>query len=95
MNRHERPAPAQLNIKDQETHRLASELAAREGVSMAAAVKIALREKLEREETVSETARQERIDRVRKIMAPIWASPIVDDRTADEILGYDENGLPT
>ena len=95
MNRHEKPAPAQLNIKDPETHRLASELAAREGISMAAAVKIALREKLERDEGVSDTARRERIARILEIMAPIWASPIIDDRTADEILGYDENGLPT
>ena len=28
-------------------------------------------------------------------MKDLWSLPVVDPRTPDEIMGYDENGLPT
>ncbi|MCF6200464.1 MAG: hypothetical protein L3J67_13970 [Hyphomicrobiaceae bacterium] len=32
---------------------------------------------------------------IEKIVEEVAKLPVLDDRTADEILGYDENGLPT
>ncbi len=32
---------------------------------------------------------------IEKIVEEVARLPVLDDRTADEILGYDENGLPT
>lgn len=34
------------------------------------------------------------MDRVRAILARIDALPVVDARSAEEIIGYDEHGLP-
>ncbi len=34
-------------------------------------------------------------DAVEKILEKIDALPVVDNRTPDEIIGYDENGLPS
>ena len=33
-------------------------------------------------------------EKAQEILARIHAMPIYDDRTADEIIGYDEYGLP-
>jgi plasmid stability protein len=38
---------------------------------------------------------EQKRERVREIQAQIRAQMIHDPRTDDEILGYDENGLPT
>jgi antitoxin VapB len=81
-----------LSIKHPEADRLARELAAQTGETLTEAVVIALRERLAR------TAGQARAVPVREELAAIRrrcaALPVVDDRTPDEILGYDENGLP-
>lgn len=34
-------------------------------------------------------------DAVNKILEKIDALPVLDNRTPEEIIGYDENGLPT
>jgi hypothetical protein len=38
---------------------------------------------------------EERIAAMRRIAARVARLPILDDRSPDEILGYDESGLPT
>jgi antitoxin VapB len=91
MNKHEKPK--QLNLKDAETRALADELARLHGETLNGVVKSALREKLERDRQA--TTKDERLAKVIAILEPYWALPIADTRTADEILGYDENGLPT
>ena len=91
MNKHEKPK--QLNLKDAETYELARKLAELHGDSLAGAVKAALREKLDREQHRERSA--ERHARVMAMLEQYWALPDKDTRTADEILGYDENGLPT
>lgn len=82
-----------LSIKNPEAERLARELARATGESLTEAVTRALRDRLVRETgrvgdaTLEEDLRaiQERFNRL----------PVLDDRTADEITGYDEYGLPT
>lgn len=86
-----------LNIKDDETHRLAGELAKRRHTSSAAAVKLALKETLDREPRQARS--QEEIDAtVRAIMdiarggAKHWPS----DKSSKELMDalYDDDGLP-
>jgi antitoxin VapB len=82
-----------LSIKSDEADRLARELASVTGESLTDAVTEALRERLGRERALRlEHDLDRRLDR---LVAEIAAMPILDDRPADEILGYDEHGLPT
>ncbi|RYE79504.1 MAG: protein transcription factor [Hyphomicrobiales bacterium] len=83
----------QLNIKNAEAYRLATELAALTGESVTAAVTEALREKVERERRAQD--REARIEEMLEHGRRYRQLPERDTRTADEILGYDENGLPT
>jgi antitoxin VapB len=84
-----------LSIRDPETDRLARELAELTGESMTGAIRTALEERLAREQR----RRRADIERRRKAIAAIVDQfaqlPVLDDRSPDEILGYDENGLPT
>ncbi|MFN7922527.1 MAG: type II toxin-antitoxin system VapB family antitoxin [Bryobacteraceae bacterium] len=71
---------------------LARELASRTGETLEDAVVNALRERLER----AEKRRKERVaERLLAIGRACAALPDHDTRSADEILGYDETGLPT
>lgn len=85
----------QLNIKNAETYRLATELAELTGESVTAAVTEAVREKIERERERRAQDREARIEAMLEIGRRYSRLPDKDTRTADEILGYDENGLPT
>ena len=82
-----------LKIKSGEAHRLAVELARLTGESLTETVVTALRQRLERERrrrkpgTVAE--------QLMAIGRRYAALPDADCRDPDEILGYDENGLPT
>src|SRR5664279_5578743 len=69
----------------------AREIAAETGESLTDAVTVALRERLER----LRTTRNDYVDRIRRIQEEYAALPVVDGRTADEIIGYDEFGLPS
>lgn len=79
-----------LNIKDPETDRLVRELAELTGESITVATRTAVSERLQalRRRTRPETDLTDIIRRGR-------ARPLIDDRTEDEILGYDSSGLPT
>ncbi|GBQ21433.1 hypothetical protein AA12717_0881 [Gluconacetobacter sacchari DSM 12717] len=83
-----------LNIKNDEAHRLASELARLTGESLTAAVTVALRERLDRQ-----TKRRGRqFDVAARLMAIGQRFAAIPDRPEtdpDVILGYDDNGLPT
>jgi antitoxin VapB len=81
-----------LNIKNDEAHRLASELAQLTGESVTSAVTLALRERLARER------RRSRADRVAASLMKIgseFAALADTGRSPDQILGYDDQGLPT
>jgi antitoxin VapB len=82
----------QLNIKNGEAHKLATELAEMTGESLTSAVTLALRERLARER------RRRRTDSVTARLMKIgsrFAALADTGRSPDEILGYDGQGLPT
>lgn len=80
-----------ISIKDPETDRLARALAAATGESLTDAIREALRDRLERE---SHRARRGIAPEVRRIQERIARLPVLDKRSPDEILGYDEHGVP-
>ncbi|WP_028750040.1 type II toxin-antitoxin system VapB family antitoxin [Rhizobium leucaenae] len=81
-----------LSIKDPVTEKLAHELAEKTGENVATAMRHALEERLQR---IGSRKRKENLLRnIEAIQARIQALPVLDNRGADEILGYDENGLP-
>jgi antitoxin VapB len=82
-----------LSIKDPEADRLARRLARLTGESINQTVKVALRDRLEQEQR----RRGKKINwaRIDEIVAGIAALPVVDARSPDELIGYDDAGLPT
>jgi antitoxin VapB len=83
-----------LSIKLPEADRLARRLAATTGETITVAVLQAIREKLQREERKRESKRQLIAD-LMAIAHHCASLPVLDDRTEDEIMGWDENGLPS
>jgi antitoxin VapB len=82
-----------LNIKTDEAHKLATELADLTGESLTSAVTLALRERLTRERR-----RRRRPDRIAEQLMKIgsrYAALADTGPSPDEILGYVEHGLPT
>jgi antitoxin VapB len=82
-----------LNIKNAETIDLARKLAASTGESITEAVTQALRERLAAVTGKPDAARVKA--RVARIQALVASLPDHDTRSADDILGYDEHGLPS
>lgn len=82
-----------LNIKSPEADRLARELTATTGESLTTAVENALRERLERERSRGRASTIAR--RLRALSAELHALPVHDARSADDIIGYDQHGLPS
>lgn len=81
-----------LSIKDPDADRLARELAARTGETLTEAIVTSLRERLERER--KKARRRTLADDLGEIGRRCAALPVIDERTAEEILGYDRRGLP-
>ena len=82
-----------LSIKHPEADRLARELAEKTGESITTAVVNALKERLSR----YEQGRPRAIGMADEIIAisdHCASLRVLDDRTPEEILGYDEKGLP-
>lgn len=85
-----------ITLNDPEADKLAQELSAYTGESVTQAVLNALRERLERE-----TGKQQRPsapinlkEELLRIGRECAALPLLDNRTSEEILGYDEVGIP-
>lgn len=80
-----------LSIKDPEADRLAREVAKATGETLTAAVVQSLRERLAR-------VRRPRAGRLSEQLLAIGQRcaqlPVRDGRSADDIVGYDEHGLP-
>ena len=81
-----------LNIKNEDTHRLARELAELTGESMTQAVTEALRERLARLRRRSQQ-KGDRKAALLELADEISKLPVLDDRDPDELL-YDKRGLP-
>ncbi len=80
-----------ISIKDAETDRLARELAAVTGESLTDAIRNALRDRLEREKGRSYPSIAAKIRRVQERVARL---PVLDSRPADDLVQYDEHGVP-
>lgn len=81
-------------IKKAEAEAKIRELAARTGETLTDAIERAVEERLARLEPAS--PRKGRVDRKKlaEVLAYFDSLPVVDPRTPDEIIGYDENGVP-
>jgi antitoxin VapB len=82
-----------LNIRNQETERLAAELAKLTGETKTEAVTKAIRSRLKR--LRRERSGRSLAEELNEIGRRCAALPVLDPRPADEILGYDEHGLPS
>lgn len=80
-----------LSIKTDDADRLARELASLTHESLTEAVTVALRERLER---VRRGQRPDVVRRLERLAVEYAAHEVKDDRTDEEILGYDDHGLP-
>ncbi len=81
-----------ISIKDTTTDRLARELAQTTGESLTEAIRHALEERLLRER--ARRASSGLIARIQQIQDTVAQLPVLDPRSADELLGYDDAGLP-
>ena len=76
-----------LKIKSHTVDRLARKLAEQTGESITKAVQTALRERLERL-----GPRGRSVEALRELQAFVSSLPVLDQRSDDEILGYDQHG---
>ncbi len=83
-----------LSLKDPETDSLARQVARLTGESLTQTVRGALRQRL-RHEQLKRGERPWDDEAIDAIIKRFNALPVLDDRTDEEILGYDENGLPS
>lgn len=81
-----------LRIDDPVTERIVRELAAATGESVATAIRKAVEERLHR--LRHDRATVSIAGKLMAIGARCAALPDLDARSADDILGYDRNGLP-
>jgi len=89
-----------LNIKSLETERVVRELAKRTGLSITEAVHRAATDTLRRMETDAAERRARltpeqlaKLHRIAAICKEAAALPVLDDRTPEEIVGYDDKGM--
>jgi len=81
-----------LSIKSLETERLVREITAKTGESLTGAIQKALEERLER---INREQRSRNLaSQIEEILRRVDQLPILDSRSPDEIVGYDEDGLP-
>lgn len=83
-----------LNIKNEEAHRLAQELAKSTGKSITQVVTDALREAYDKSHRRRAAEIEDIVSQLDAIAEHYAQLRRLDHRPADEILGYDENGLP-
>lgn len=81
-----------LSIKDPETDRLIRELAKLADEPMTTAVRKAVEERLKRER-LARGRKKSLAEEIEDIVRHYAAAPTYDDRTPDEIVGYDEDGM--
>lgn len=83
-----------LSLKDKETDSLARQVASLTGETLTEAIRTSLRERL-RHEQLKRGEGPELAKALEEIAKRCAALPALDDRSVDEILGYDENGIPS
>jgi len=83
-----------LSLKDKETDSLARQVASLTGETLTEAIRTSLRERL-RHEQLKRGEGPELANALEEIAKRCAALPVLDHRSDDEILGYDENGIPS
>jgi antitoxin VapB len=81
-----------ISIKSMETEHLARQIAAKTGESLTGAIQKALQERLDRLNNNHQS--QVLATQLNDILRRVDEMPNLDARTPDEIIGYDEDGLP-
>lgn len=81
-----------LSIKDRETELLARQLAAHTGETITVATRRALEERLKR--IGSQARRTALLEDMEAMQRRLSALPVLDHRSPEEMIGYDENGVP-
>ncbi len=82
-----------LSIRNPETEKLARQVSRLTGETLTEAIGKSLWERLQR---LKRNRKNRNLRRdIDKILARVDALPELDTRTADEIVGYDQNGLPS
>ena len=79
-----------LNIKNKSTERLARQVTSKTGESLTGAIHQALAERWER----LRRKRHVLTSQIEELLRRVDALPVLDSRPEDEILGYDEHGIP-
>ena len=82
-----------LNIRNAETERLAERLAQLTGETKTRAVTVALQDRLDR--VIRERSGRSLAQELDEIALHCASLPILDPRSTEEILAYDEDGLPS
>ena len=82
-----------LNIKNHEATRNIREMAALAGEGLTEAIIKAVDARLEQLRAQSETSAH-KLKKLNDIALHCAALPVLNDMSEDDILGYDENGLP-
>lgn len=80
-----------ISIKNLDVEQAIRQLAREMGVDLTEAVEIAVKHELARTSHDTEA----RLARMQAIVDRVAALPILDNRSNEEILGYDEQGLPS
>lgn len=81
-----------LNIRNPKTEKLAKTVSELTGETKTQAVTVALQERLDRIQR--ERSGMSLVDELNQIALRCASLPVLDKRSTDEILGYDDNGLP-
>ncbi len=81
-----------LSIKNEATEKLARRVADEAGESLTEAIQKSLEERLER---LKQRRRSHLVEgQIEDLLRRVDELPTFDSRSADEILGYDDDGLP-
>jgi len=81
-----------LSIRNSETERLARQVARETGESLTEAIQTSLKERLQRLRQRSQ--RRIMTEKLEDILRRVDTLPTLDTRSEDEILGYDDHGIP-
>lgn len=84
-----------MSIKNAEVESLAREIAGRRNISLTEAVRVSLQREAARDRVLPRNDNLAKLELLRKISMEAAALPVTSYASEDEILGYDENGIPT
>lgn len=84
-----------LSIKNTDVERLARELARRRRTTITEAIRQSLEREIARERRIPRDHLKPLYDRLKAVAERTAALPTLSDATEDEILGYDDFGIPT